>query len=174
LHLLISHFGFSDTLTVLSLFSLSIQRFTQALLDNELAEVSNKNLSTDLQDLRTAFNRLSTEHARTVGLEALLNDALQERDDFQQERDCEAQKLRGAEARLGSLSDRCGEPRPYTITFIHFIFHEAKLDSEVRVLEEQLEKERVKRGQATEEMMHETKQWLAGLQHSVGLYVALS
>ena len=91
--------------------SLSIQRFTQALLDNELAEVSNKNLSTDLQDLRAAFNRLSTEHARTVGWEARLSDALQERDDFQQERDSEAQKLRGAEARLGSLSDRCGGPR---------------------------------------------------------------
>jgi hypothetical protein len=108
LHLLISHFGFSDALTVL----LSIQRFTQALLDNELAEVSNKNLSTDLQVLRAAFNRLSTEHARTVGWEARLSEALQERDDFQQERDSEAQKLRGAEARLGSLSDRCGEPRP--------------------------------------------------------------
>ncbi|KAF8506038.1 hypothetical protein F5888DRAFT_1839915 [Russula emetica] len=121
----------------------------KALLDNELAEVSNKNLSTDLQDLRAAFNRLSTEHARTVGWEARLSEALQERDDFQQERDSEAQKLRGAEARLGSLSDRC-----------------AKLDSEVCVLEEQLEEERAKRGQTSEEMMHETKQWLAGLQHS--------
>ena len=82
------------------------------MLDNELAEVSNKNLSTDLQDLRAAFNRLSTEHARTAGWEARLSEALQERDDFQQERDSEAQKLRGAEARLGSLSDRCGETRP--------------------------------------------------------------
>jgi len=89
-----------------------IQRFTQSLLNNELAEVSNKNLSTDLQELRTAFNRLSTEHARTVGWEARLSEALQERDDFQQERDSEAQKLRGAEAKLTSLGDRCGELRP--------------------------------------------------------------
>lgn len=125
------------------------KRFTQALLDNELAQVSNKNLSTDLQDLRAAFNRLSTEHARTVGWEARLSEALQERDDFQQERDIESQKLRSAEARLGSLGDRC-----------------AKLDSAVRVLEEQLEEERAKCGKATEDMMHETKQWLAGLQHS--------
>lgn len=68
-------------------------------------------MSTDLQDLRTAFNRLSTEHARTVGWEARLSEALQERDDFQQERDSEAQRLRGAEARLTSLGDRCGESR---------------------------------------------------------------
>ena len=123
--------------------------------------------------MRAAFNRLSTEHARTVGWEARLSEALQERDDFQQERDSEAQKLRGAEARLGSLSDRCGEPRPYTIAFIYFIFHEAKLDSEVRLLEEQLVEEQAKRGQATEEIMHETKQRLAGLQHSVRLCVAI-
>lgn len=137
--------------------------------------MSNKNISTDLQDLRTAFNRLSTEHARTVGWEVRLSEALQERDDFQQERDSEAQKLRGAEARLGSLGDRCGEP-PSLINPLHsfhFMFHEAKLDSEVRILEEQLEEERAKRGQATEEMMHETKQWLAGLQHSVGLCIII-
>ena len=123
--------------------------------------------------MRAAFNRLSTEHARTAGWEARLDEALQERDDFQQERDSEAQKLRGAEARLGSLSDRCGAPRPLSIPFIYFIFHEAKLDSEVRVLEERLAEERAKRGQSTEEMMHETKQWLTGLQHSVGLCIAI-
>lgn len=54
------------------------------------------------------------------------------------------------------------------------MFHVAKLDSEVRILEEQLEEERARRGRATEEMMHETKQWLAGLQHSVGLCVTYS
>ena len=123
--------------------------------------------------MRAAFNRLSTEHARTAGWEERLSEALQERDDFQQERDSEAQKLRSAEARLGSLSDRCGEPRLEKITTICFIFLKAKLDSEVRVLEENLEEERAKRGQATEEMMHETKQWLAGLQHSVGLCMAI-
>jgi hypothetical protein len=47
--------------------------------------------------------------------------------------------------------------------------YEAKLGMEVRVLEQQLEEERAKRGQAVEEMMHETKEWLAGLQHSVSL-----
>jgi DNA repair exonuclease SbcCD ATPase subunit len=122
-----------------------------------------------LQELRVAFNRLSTEHARAVGWEVRLREALQDRDDFRQERDSEAQKLRGAEARLTSLSDKCGEPRPQLITFLFFIYHEAKLDLEVRVLEDQLEEERAKRGQATEEMMHEAKQWLTGLQHSVGL-----
>jgi hypothetical protein len=53
------------------------------------------------------------------------------------------------------------------------MFHKAKLDSEARILEEQLEEERAKRGQATEDMIHETKQWLAGLQHSVGLCITI-
>ncbi|KAI9508672.1 hypothetical protein F5148DRAFT_979510 [Russula earlei] len=125
------------------------KRFSQALLNNELAEVSNKTLSADLQESRVAFNRLSTEHARSVGWEERLRDALQERDDFHQERDSEAQKLRTTEARLASLSDKC-----------------AKLDLEVRVLEEQLEEERKKHIQMSEEIMREAKQWLAGLQHS--------
>ncbi|KAH9960468.1 hypothetical protein BC827DRAFT_1207953 [Russula dissimulans] len=124
------------------------KRFGQALLNNELAEESNKTLSTDLQELRVAFNRLSTEHARSVGWEARLRDALQERDDFHQERDSETQKLRAAETRLASLSDKC-----------------AKLDLEIRVLEERLEEERSKRGEASEETLYEAKQWLAGLQH---------
>jgi hypothetical protein len=95
----------------------SIQRFTQAILSNELAEVSNKTLSTDLQELRVAFNRISTENARAVGWEVRLHEALQERDDFRQEMDNGTQKLRGAEARLTSLSDKCGEPRPQSISF---------------------------------------------------------
>lgn len=126
-----------------------------------------------MEELRVAFNRVTAEHARAVGWEVRLREALQERDDFLQERDSEAQRLRGAEARLTSLSDKCGEPHPLSITFNCFIFHEAKLGLEVRVLEERLEEERAKRGQATEEMMHETKQWLAGLQHSVSLWVTI-
>lgn len=91
-------------LTIFS--SLRLQRL---LLNSELAEESNKTLSADLQELRAAFNRLSTEHARSVGWEARLHEALQEKDDLQQERDSEAQKRRSAEARLASFSDKCGE-----------------------------------------------------------------
>jgi hypothetical protein len=85
------------------------KRFTQALLNNEHAEASNKSLSADLQEMRDSFSHLSTEHARSVGWEARLRQATQERDDFRQERDNEAQKLRASEAKLISLGDKCSE-----------------------------------------------------------------
>ncbi|KAI0306900.1 hypothetical protein B0F90DRAFT_1622869 [Multifurca ochricompacta] len=125
------------------------KRFSQALLNNELTEVSNKSLTADLQELRTAFGRLSTEHARAVGWEARLRQAMQERDDFHQERDNEAQKLRAAEAKLVSLGDKC-----------------AKLHLEVRRLQEQLEEERAMRSQSSEELLHEARKRLAELHHS--------
>jgi hypothetical protein len=48
-----------------------------------------------------------------------------------------------------------------------FNHYEAKLDLQVRALEQQLEEERANQGHASEEITHEAKQWLAGLQHSV-------
>ncbi|KAI9467291.1 hypothetical protein BJY52DRAFT_1220021 [Lactarius psammicola] len=125
------------------------KRFTQALLNNELAEASNKGLSADLQEMRDSFSHLSTEHARSVGWEARLRQAMQERDDFHQERDNATQKLRAAEAKSISLGDKC-----------------AKLRLEVRHLQEQLNEERAKRGPTSEEMLREAKQWLTELQHS--------
>ncbi|KAI9447748.1 hypothetical protein H4582DRAFT_1803065 [Lactarius indigo] len=125
------------------------KRFTQALLNNELAEASNKSLSADLQEMRDSFSHLSTEHARSVGWEARLRKAVQERDDFHQEKDNAAQKLRAAEAKSISLGDKC-----------------SKLRLEVRHLQEELKEERAKRGQASEEMLSGAKQWLTELQHS--------
>jgi len=138
--------------------------------------VSNKTLSADLEELRVAFTRLSAEHARSVGWEARLRDALQERDDLHQERDIEVQKLRTAEARLTSLGDKCGEPsfNSSPLPLFHaLVYCEAKLDLQVRALEQQLEEERANHGHASEEVMHEAKQWLAGLQHSVGFCVVV-
>ncbi|KAI0265101.1 hypothetical protein BC834DRAFT_970298 [Gloeopeniophorella convolvens] len=125
------------------------KRFTQALLNNELADASNKNLNSELQETRTAYSRLSTEHARAVGWEARLRQAVQERDDFHQERNNEAQKLRVAEARLVALGDKC-----------------AKLRGQVRRLQEELEDERTKRDDMSEEVMREARERLAELQHS--------
>lgn len=99
--------------------------------------------------MRDSFSHLSTEHARSVGWEARLRQAMQERDDFHQERDNAAQKLRAAEAKSISLGDKC-----------------AKLRLEVRHLQEQLKEERAMRGQTSEEMLREAKQWLTELQHS--------
>ncbi|KAH8982398.1 hypothetical protein EDB92DRAFT_1952297 [Lactarius akahatsu] len=115
-----------------------------ALLNNEHAEASNKSLSADLQEMRDSFSHLSAEHARSVGWEPRLHKAMQERDDFHQERDDATQKLRAAEAKSISLGDKC----------------------EVRHLREQLKEERAKRGQASEDMLSEAKQWLTELQHS--------
>jgi len=56
---------------------------------------------------------------------------------------------------------------PTTIT------REAKLRLEVRHLQEQLKEERAKRGQTSEEMLHEARQWITELQHSVGFLVAV-
>jgi hypothetical protein len=150
-----------------------IQRFSQALLNNERAEVSNKSLSAELEELRVSFSRLSTEHARSVGWEARLHKAMQETDDFRQERDAEAQKLRAAETKLASLSDKCGEPCLFHQHSTLLTSHKAKLSLEVRLLQERLEEERVRYGQTAEEIIHEAKQWLGEPRHSVGFCVAI-
>ncbi len=123
--------------------------------------------------MRDSFSHLSTEHARSVGWEARLRQAMQERDDFHQERDNATQKLRAAEAKSISLGDKCGESCSYNRPPIHVITREAKLRLEVRHLQEQLKEERAKRGQTSEEMLCEAKQWVTELQHSVGFCVAV-
>jgi hypothetical protein len=63
---------------------------------------------------------------------------------------------------------------PFSSSLVHTsAYHKAKLDLEVRNLEQQLEEERANHGHASEEILHEAKQWLAGLQHSVGFCVAM-
>lgn len=117
--------------------------------------------------MRDSFSHLSTEHARSVGWEARLRQATQEKDDFRQERDDAAQKLRASETKLISLGDKCSEPCSFKRHYI-VIIREAKLRQEVRHLQEQLKEERAKHGQTSEEMLREAKQWITELQHSVG------
>ena len=85
------------------------QRLTQAHLNNEVAEASNKTLLNELEEARNAVSRLSAHHVRTVGLDAKLSSALQENDDIRQERDSQTHRAKLAEARLASLKDRTGE-----------------------------------------------------------------
>jgi len=62
----------------------------------------------------------------------------------------------------------------FPLPFIHaLVYCEAKLDLQVRAVEQQLEEERANHGHTSEEVMHEAKQWLAGLQHSVGFCVVI-
>lgn len=85
-----------------------VQRFTQALLNNEITEASNKTLLHELEEARSAVSRLSAHQARTVGLDTRLSALLQENDDIQQERDSQTQRAKLAESRLAALKDRAG------------------------------------------------------------------
>lgn len=86
-----------------------MQRLTQALLNNEVAEVSNKTLLHELEEARSAVSRLNAHHVRAVGLDTKLSAVLQENDDIRQERDSQTQRAKLAEARLTALKDRTGE-----------------------------------------------------------------
>lgn len=86
-----------------------VQRLTQALLNNEVAEASNKTLLHELEEARNTVSRLSAHQARSVGLDTKLSAVLLENDDIRQERDSETQRAKHAEARLAALKDRTGE-----------------------------------------------------------------
>lgn len=86
-----------------------MQRLTQALLNNEVAEASNKTLLHELEEAHNTVSRLNAHHARTVGLDTRLSAALQENDDIRQECDSQTQRAKLAEARLVALKDRTGE-----------------------------------------------------------------
>jgi hypothetical protein len=77
-------------------------------LNTEVTEANTKDLLEEAQDLRATVGRLSTEHARSIGWESRLRTAIQERDDFRQERDVEGRRARVAENRLVALGDKNG------------------------------------------------------------------
>ncbi|KAI0065860.1 hypothetical protein BV25DRAFT_1797971 [Artomyces pyxidatus] len=125
------------------------KRFNQSLVNNEVAESSNKALTTELQEVRAVFSRMTAENARSAGWELRLRQALQERDDFRQERDNESQRARIAEARLVALGDKC-----------------SNLRSQVRRLQEDLEQQRINRSELSEEILRDARARLQELQHS--------
>ncbi|KAA1466680.1 hypothetical protein DENSPDRAFT_49152 [Dentipellis sp. KUC8613] len=116
------------------------KRAQQALLNNEIAESSTKAALQDLQEAQNTITRLTAEHARSVGWEARLRSAMQERDDFQQERDNSSQRARMAEARLMSLNTKC-----------------SKLRQQIRVLQDDLEQQRMSRSVLSEDIMREAR-----------------
>ncbi|PPQ72775.1 hypothetical protein CVT24_012801 [Panaeolus cyanescens] len=59
----------------------------QALVNNEVTEVSNKTILQELQEAKSTISRLSAHHARSLGWDTRLSAAMKERDDMQQERD---------------------------------------------------------------------------------------
>lgn len=75
-------------------------------MNSEVSEASNKVVLQELQDTRSNLSRLTTQHAKCVGLESRLTRVTTEKEDLQQERDIVKQRARVAESRIVSLRDR--------------------------------------------------------------------
>jgi hypothetical protein len=82
------------------------QRLAQTIIDNEIAELSNRRVSEELQDAHAAVSQLTAHHARSVGLENRVQLLTQELEDMRQERDSETQKAKLAEARVADMTEK--------------------------------------------------------------------
>ncbi|RDB19916.1 hypothetical protein Hypma_012965 [Hypsizygus marmoreus] len=127
------------------------KRLNQALVNNEVTEVSNKTILNELQEARSTISRLTAHHARSVGWETRLSTAINERDDMQQERDGESNRAKLAESRLVAMKDKT-----------------AKLQSEVRRLQDILEERRSHRLESSENLLQDARVRLETLQSSLG------
>ncbi|KAG2013038.1 hypothetical protein CC2G_009975 [Coprinopsis cinerea AmutBmut pab1-1] len=116
------------------------KRLNHALVNNEVTEVSNRTLMQELQEARETISRLTAHHARSMGWDARLTAALKERDDMQQERDGESHRARLAESRFAALKDKT-----------------AKLQAEVRRLQELVEEKRQHRLESSDSIIQEAK-----------------
>ncbi|KAH7887501.1 hypothetical protein F5I97DRAFT_1860900 [Phlebopus sp. FC_14] len=125
------------------------RRLTQALLNSEVAEASNRRALHDLEEARTTVLRLTAHHARSVGLDNRLATVLQENDDIRQERDSQTQRAKLAEARLAALKDRTD-----------------KLQAEVRRLQDDLELRRLQRLDFSGSLLQDVRSRLESLQSS--------
>ncbi|THH13571.1 hypothetical protein EW146_g6666 [Bondarzewia mesenterica] len=132
---------------LLTTSSIAFQRFHQALVNNEMAESSNKAISQELEEARTIVGRLSTEHARSIGWDTRLLNLAQEKDDLQQERDNESTRARISEARLVEVI-------------------KAKLRAQVHRLQEDLEQRHVQRSELSEEILQDARERLEQIQHA--------
>ncbi|THH31890.1 hypothetical protein EUX98_g2274 [Antrodiella citrinella] len=83
------------------------KRLHQALMQSELVETSHQSSLVELKNAREGLTRLTAQHARSIGLEQRLATVMQEKEDFQQERDSATQRARMVEARISSLKEKC-------------------------------------------------------------------
>ncbi|KAJ4479042.1 hypothetical protein J3R30DRAFT_3702071 [Lentinula aciculospora] len=127
------------------------KRLTQALVNNEVTEVSSKTLLQELQEARTMISRLSASHAKSIGWETRLSSVMRERDDMQQERDFESQRARLAESRFAALKDKT-----------------SKLHSEVRRLQDELEQKRLLRMESTASLLQDARSRIQTLHATLG------
>lgn len=123
------------------------------LVNNEVSEASNKVVLQELQDTRSNLSRLTTQHAKCVGLESRLARVTAEKEDLQQERDSASQRARVAEARIVSLRDRV-----------------SRLQEQLTTLHTELDQRRNHRLELSEEISQGAKLQLeAWLRSQVGL-----
>ncbi|KAJ7620065.1 hypothetical protein FB45DRAFT_1006753 [Roridomyces roridus] len=127
------------------------KRLTQALVNNEVTEVSHKTILQELAEAKTTISRLTTSHARSVGWDTRLSAAMKEKDDMQQERDSESQRARLAESRFAALKERT-----------------SKLQSDVRRLQAALEERREHRLESSESILADARARIEALHRSVG------
>ncbi|PCH40784.1 hypothetical protein WOLCODRAFT_136990 [Wolfiporia cocos MD-104 SS10] len=123
------------------------KRLTQALVNNEVAEASNKHVLEQLQEAQSTITRLTSQQARSIGWENRLAIALQEKDDLQQERDSAAQRAKLAESRISALNEKC-----------------AKLQAHMTRLREDFEMQCLHRQELSQEVLLDARQRLAQLQ----------
>ncbi|KAJ6560173.1 hypothetical protein B0H19DRAFT_1376004 [Mycena capillaripes] len=127
------------------------KRLTQALVNSEVTEVSNKTILQELAEAKATISRLTTSHGRSVGWDTRLSTAMKEKDDMQQERDSESQRARLAEARFAALKERT-----------------LKLQSDVCRLQNALEEKREHRLKSSESILVDARARLEALHRSVG------
>ncbi|KAG8786198.1 hypothetical protein FRB91_000643 [Serendipita sp. 411] len=127
------------------------RRLTQAMLNLEVADASNRTLLHEIQETRGTITKLSTQNMKSVGWEAKLYSLQQERDDLREERKSEAARARTAEAKAAALSEKC-----------------ARLQAEIYNLKEEKENARRSKSDFSEEIIRDARLRLDAL------HVALS
>lgn len=143
-----------------------IQRLNQALVNNEVTEVSNKTILHELQEARSTISRLTAQHARSVGWENRLATLSQEKDDMQQERDGESNRAKLAESRFSAMKDKTGQ-FPLYCSKTNLIVGPAKLQSEVRRLQDVLAERRLHRLESSEHVLQDARTRIEALYNSV-------
>lgn len=85
------------------------KRLNQGLLNLEMSDASNKALLKDLDESRNVLASLSVQNAKSLGFEARLRTAEQERDDMREESRVQGARADAAESKATSLSLQCCE-----------------------------------------------------------------
>ncbi|KAL4264045.1 hypothetical protein AB1N83_005191 [Pleurotus pulmonarius] len=127
------------------------KRLNQALVNAEVAEVSTKTAHQELEEARATIVRLTVQNAKSLGWDNRLSAAMKERDDLEQERDSEAARAKAAESRITALRQRM-----------------AKVQREVRQLQQDLEQRRTYRLESSKSLLHEARARIESLQESLG------